>query len=93
MLSVCSEPLFSSSTTPTPAFKHLHVPIVDNEEENLLVHLESAVGFIVNALNKSTCQSGIEEPKGKVLVHCAMGVSRSVSVVCAYRMCLLHHFM
>ena len=52
VLSICSEPLFSPLTTPTPTFKHLHVPIIS-----------------------------------KVLVHCAMGVSQSVSIVCAYRMC------
>ena len=61
ILSICSEPLFSLLTIPIPTFKHLHIPIIGNEEENL-VHLESAVRLIINASNNSICQSGIEEP-------------------------------
>jgi len=54
---------------------HLCIPVQDSEFENLLVHLPIACRFIQDALDAG----------GKVLVHCVMGVSRSATVVCAYR--------
>lgn len=48
----------------------------DSEYEDLLIHLPRACSFIQSALAQG----------GKVLVHCAMGVSRSPTVVCAYLM-------
>jgi protein-tyrosine phosphatase len=56
---------------------HLCIPAQDSEFENLLVHLPAACSFIQNAIDGS----------GKVLVHCVMGVSRSATVICAYREC------
>ena len=49
-----------------------HVDISDVETANLLVHLPGCVDFIRGAL----------EGGGKVLVHCAAGVSRSSTVSC-----------
>ena len=54
---------------------HLCIPVQDSEFEDLLGHLPTACSFIQNALDSG----------GKVLVHCVMGVSRSATVVCAYR--------
>lgn len=55
---------------------HLTIPVQDSEYEDLLIHLPRACSFIQSALAQG----------GKVLVHCAMGVSRSPTVVCAYLM-------
>ena len=54
---------------------HLCIPVQDSEFENLLVHLPIACSFIQTALDAG----------GKVLVHCVMGISRSATVICAYR--------
>ena len=54
---------------------HLCIPVEDSEFENLLVHLPVACSFIQNAVDAG----------GKVLVHCVMGISRSATVICAYR--------
>ena len=54
---------------------HLCIPVQDSEFENLLVHLPIACRFIQDALDAG----------GKVLVHCVMGISRSATVICAYR--------
>jgi hypothetical protein len=55
--------------------RHLCIPVQDSEFENLLVHLPIACRFIQDAIDVG----------GKVLVHCVMGVSRSATVICAYR--------
>ncbi|KAG2357210.1 protein-tyrosine phosphatase-like protein [Suillus spraguei] len=55
---------------------HLTIPVQDSEYEDLLIHLPRGCSFIQSALNQG----------GKVLVHCAMGVSRSPTIVCAYLM-------
>ncbi|KAL4809041.1 protein-tyrosine phosphatase-like protein [Aspergillus unguis] len=58
-------------------YQHHHIEVDDLEDENLLEHFPSAVKFI---------QSGLDAG-GSVLVHCAMGKSRSATVCIAY---LLH---
>ncbi|KAI9062511.1 phosphatases II [Trametes sanguinea] len=55
--------------------KTLHIPVEDNEHADILQHLDMATAFIKSAL---------EDRRNTVLVHCAMGISRSATVVCAY---------
>ncbi|EIW58502.1 phosphatases II [Trametes versicolor FP-101664 SS1] len=55
--------------------KTLHIPVEDSEYADLLQHLEVTSAFIKSAL---------EDRRNIVLVHCAMGISRSPTVVCAY---------
>ncbi|KAI0352158.1 phosphatases II [Trametes cingulata] len=55
--------------------KTLHIPIEDSDYADILQHLEVTTAFIKSAL---------EDRRNIVLVHCAMGISRSPTVVCAY---------
>lgn len=55
---------------------HLHIPLDDFPFAELVAHLPATTSFITDALTRN--------PASKVLVHCAEGVSRSVSVVAAY---------
>ncbi|KAJ5645824.1 dual specificity phosphatase [Penicillium lividum] len=59
------------------SFQHHKIDVDDVDYENILEHLPAAVKFI---------QSGLDA-NGGVLVHCAMGKSRSATVCIAY---LLH---
>ncbi|KAJ5673883.1 hypothetical protein N7462_009322 [Penicillium macrosclerotiorum] len=58
-------------------YQHLAIDVDDVDDDNLLEHLPTAVKFI---------QAGLDGGGG-VLVHCAMGKSRSATVCIAY---LLH---
>ncbi|XP_069096963.1 dual specificity protein phosphatase 13B-like [Pleurodeles waltl] len=49
----------------------------DDPEFNLSVYFNSAARFI---------RAGLNSPKGKVLVHCAMGISRSATLILAFLM-------
>lgn len=69
MLSVCVEHTFD------PQPNAMVIPVQDHEFEDILIHLPDACLFIEKALNTG----------GRVLVHCVMGISRSATVVCAYR--------
>ncbi|TFY75105.1 hypothetical protein EWM64_g8907 [Hericium alpestre] len=60
----------------TDTLHHLRIDVQDCETEDFLIHLPDACRFI---------QSAIHE-RGKVLVHCVMGISRSAAVVAAYLM-------
>lgn len=60
---------------PSTGPNHLQISVLDTEHENLLIHLPKACRFIQNSLDSG----------GRVLVHCVMGVSRSATVVSAYR--------
>ncbi|CRG85424.1 Tyrosine-protein phosphatase yvh1 [Talaromyces islandicus] len=63
--------------TLTESFENLKIQVDDSEDEDLLQYFSSANAFI---------QSGLDAG-GSVLIHCAMGKSRSVAVCIAY---LLH---
>jgi dual specificity phosphatase 12 len=55
--------------------KHFHIRTEDHPNENLVKWFEEGVRWIDQALN---------EEDGGVFVHCAMGKSRSATLVCAY---------
>ncbi|KAF2209194.1 hypothetical protein CERZMDRAFT_114129 [Cercospora zeae-maydis SCOH1-5] len=58
------------------AYQRMHVKLDDDPNEDLLKHLPKTTAFIEEALSKG----------GAVFVHCAMGKSRSATVVIAYLM-------
>lgn len=57
-------------------YKHMHIRLDDDPNENILVHLRDTTDFIDKALSGG----------GACFVHCAMGKSRSATLVCAYLM-------
>lgn len=63
--------------------KHFHIRADDDPNEDLLRRFEEAVRYIDGGLRGG---SGVEEGKGGVFVHCAMGKSRSATLVVAYLM-------
>ncbi|KAI1375998.1 dual specificity protein phosphatase 12 [Hypoxylon crocopeplum] len=79
-------------------FEHMSIDIDDVEYSDLLVHLPSAVRFIDSGLYPPVSGTNTDTPNeaerpqarddgtspGGVYVHCAMGISRSVSCVIAY---------
>ncbi|KDQ61344.1 hypothetical protein JAAARDRAFT_149995 [Jaapia argillacea MUCL 33604] len=67
------EPSFSARME--PRLRRMHVAIPDSSEADILRYLDDTTEFIKTAL---------ENKEHKVLVHCAMGISRSATVVCAY---------
>ena len=67
---------------PSTGPKHLAIPVHDSELENLLIHLVEACRFIENALKQD----------GRILLHCVMGISRSTTVLAAYRESSLFRF-
>ncbi|KAF2644469.1 phosphatases II [Massarina eburnea CBS 473.64] len=60
--------------------KHLHIRADDDPNEDLLKHFEEVCRYIDKGLN------GPNGEKGGVFVHCAMGKSRSATLVVAYLM-------
>nr|VWO98233.1 Chloride channel protein [Ganoderma boninense] len=55
--------------------KTLHIPLQDIDTADLLQHFDATTAFIKSAL---------DDKRNTVLVHCAMGISRSATVVSAY---------
>jgi dual specificity phosphatase 12 len=66
--------------------KHFHVRADDHPNENLLQHFEAAVRYIDGALQELNQAKEEEGSGGGVFVHCAMGKSRSATLVVAYLM-------
>ncbi|KAI9048702.1 hypothetical protein LZ554_007533 [Drepanopeziza brunnea f. sp. 'monogermtubi'] len=60
-------------------YEQLSIEVDDVDDENLLVEFEKTGRFIDDAL-----ESEKDGKKGAVLIHCAMGKSRSVTVTIAY---------
>ncbi|RDW91480.1 putative tyrosine phosphatase YVH1 [Coleophoma crateriformis] len=60
-------------------YAHLSIEVDDVDDENLLGEFENSGAWIEKAL-----KDGKDGKPGKVLVHCAMGKSRSVAIVIAY---------
>jgi atypical dual specificity phosphatase len=59
------------------ALRHAQIPLDDLPFSELVAHLPKSTAFLRDALR---------DPNARVLVHCVEGVSRSVSVVCAFLM-------
>eukprot|EP01112_Ceratiomyxa_fruticulosa_P005789 TRINITY_DN16631_c0_g1_i1.p1 TRINITY_DN16631_c0_g1~~TRINITY_DN16631_c0_g1_i1.p1 ORF type:complete len:452 (-),score=99.19 TRINITY_DN16631_c0_g1_i1:21-1376(-) len=59
-------------------FQYLHVKIDDTDKDNIAQYFEHALSFIESARATSS--------QAKILVHCAMGISRSSSIAIAYLM-------
>lgn len=62
----------------TSPYTHLQVPINDSADANIIQYFPDCNDFIDSAKTA--------EAPGNVLVHCAQGVSRSVTIVLAYLM-------
>ncbi|KAE9377768.1 dual specificity protein phosphatase 12 [Stipitochalara longipes BDJ] len=60
-------------------YDHLNIEVDDVEDENLLGEFENTGKWIEEGL-----KNGKDGKKGGVLVHCAMGKSRSVTIILAY---------
>ncbi|CAG8972424.1 hypothetical protein HYALB_00001113 [Hymenoscyphus albidus] len=61
-------------------YKHLQIDALDVEDENLLGEFEKTGKWIEEALTNG----GKDGAPGRVLIHCAMGKSRSVTVTIAF---------
>lgn len=57
-------------------FKYLHLRLKDNSGQDLKASIKESNYFITKAFSN----------KGKVLIHCQQGVSRSASLMIAYLM-------
>ncbi|KAL9115535.1 MAG: hypothetical protein Q9227_000856 [Pyrenula ochraceoflavens] len=66
-------------------YRHLQININDMEDENLLEHFPTAIAFIQEGLQNINGHAG-------VLIHCAMGKSRSATILLAYLLHATRHF-
>ena len=67
-----------------PELEHVTIEMADSLDFDIMVHFPKAVHFIDGALHSSSANSSTDAGPAAVLVHCALGVSRSVSCVIAY---------
>eukprot|EP00922_Rhytidocystis_sp_ex-Travisia-forbesii_P062885 GHVS01093574.1.p1 GENE.GHVS01093574.1~~GHVS01093574.1.p1 ORF type:complete len:326 (-),score=81.33 GHVS01093574.1:347-1282(-) len=65
-----------------PFFSYCRIPIQDNASENLTPHFQKIWEFLETARIRED---------GNALVHCNLGVSRSVTLVCSYVIRRLPH--
>jgi dual specificity phosphatase 12 len=73
IVSVCSDHI--PGELPESGMTHMRIPVEDVDYADLLIYLPAAMRFIHKALSEH----------GVVLVHCVQGLSRSATVVAAYR--------
>jgi serine/threonine/tyrosine-interacting protein len=62
-------------------FKYLKLDLIDDEEEDLLINTKNILSFFDDCFNN----------KGKILVHCSAGSSRSTACIIIYL--ITHHKM
>jgi dual specificity phosphatase 12 len=93
ILSVC--PVKPQESGMASSRQYMNISVDDSEYENLLPHLPAACDFIESAIGGTYQNADVDglvdegdiakaRKECKILVHCFMGVSRSVSVVSAY---------
>ncbi|KIW10161.1 hypothetical protein PV08_11122 [Exophiala spinifera] len=77
---------FKPGWDPLRGVQHLHIPLDDVYDSNILEYFPRSNAFIHEGLNYRSTKSSEGLRESGVLVHCAMGVSRSATVVLAYLM-------
>ena len=72
---------------PAPEFTHKQVDIADHPAADILSIIPECLAFIDTAIGScndfAVSESSDQIPRVGVLVHCASGISRSVSICCA----------
>ncbi|KAJ7841578.1 protein-tyrosine phosphatase-like protein [Mycena olivaceomarginata] len=76
ILTVMADPVPRRATAAEDDFRRMQIPVQDWPDQELMSHFKDANDFIDAA--RLTAQEG-------VLVHCYQGVSRSATIVAAYR--------
>lgn len=86
------QPTLPTSITPEQT---LHIPIADQQDVDILIHLETTTNFISSALAQNETNKVLVSANRASFwpllnltvaqkVHCQQGISRSATVVCAY---------